>query len=125
MKPRRIVREMKTHLGCRPQTQRQLCFGNSANTLPKIVPVRGSLHLEWKRCGRPNCRCQTGRLHGPYYARHWREDGRQRKAYVKADNVAATLLAIEAHHKAFPPTSRMIAVVESALKPSKDQRGRL
>ncbi len=93
------------------------------NPLPKIAVLAGSLHLEWKRCGRPNCRCQAGRLHGPYYARHWREHGRQQKAYVRAENVVATLLAIEAHHKAFPPTSRMIAAVESAMLLSKDQRG--
>jgi hypothetical protein len=26
-------------------------------TLPKTI---GSLHLEFKRCGRPNCRCNRG-----------------------------------------------------------------
>ena len=29
----------------------------------------GSLHLEWKYCGRENCRCaKGGALHGPYGA---------------------------------------------------------
>ena len=25
------------------------------------------------RCGRANCRCTAGHLHGPYHALHWRE----------------------------------------------------
>jgi hypothetical protein len=86
------------------------------NPLPKIAPLRGSLHLEWKRCGRATCRCRDGNLHGPYYARHWWERGRQRKAYVRARDVVATLLAIEAHREAFPPVARMMALVESAQR---------
>lgn len=74
----------------------------SANPLPKIDPVRGSLHVEWKRCGRSNCRCQDGRLHGPHYARHWREDGRQRKAYVRAHDVATNLVGIELRQALLP-----------------------
>lgn len=52
----------------------------NANLLPK-KPV-GSLHLEFKKCGRPNCRCGRGLLHGPYVYRHRRENGRQKKEYV-------------------------------------------
>jgi len=52
----------------------------SDDVLPKM-PV-GSLHLEFKKCGRPNCRCERGLLHGPYFYRHRREDGRQKKEYV-------------------------------------------
>lgn len=45
--------------------------------------LHGSLISEHKRCGKPNCRCARGQLHGPYYYRRWRDDsGRQRKAYV-------------------------------------------
>ena len=33
--------------------------------LPK-KPI-GSLHLEFKKCGRPNCRCTRDLLHGPYF----------------------------------------------------------
>jgi hypothetical protein len=52
-----------------------------ANSLPKMLP--GAVCPQWVRCGRPTCRCARGNLHGPYYYRFWREDGRLRKAYVK------------------------------------------
>jgi hypothetical protein len=61
--------------------------------LPKTV--FGSVHLEFKRCGRPNCRCRRGLLHGPYLYRHWREDGCQRKAYVPMKRLSEVLLEIE------------------------------
>jgi hypothetical protein len=67
--------------------------------LPKIddreaamntADLRGSLIAEHKRCGKPNCRCARGKLHGQYYYRRWRDaDGVQRKAYVPRTGVAA------------------------------------
>ena len=43
----------------------------------------GTLHAERVRCGKANCRCQSGvleDLHGPYWYRRWREaDGTARK----------------------------------------------
>jgi hypothetical protein len=38
---------------------------------------------EYKRCGKPGCRCNTeGELHGPYIYEYWKEDGRTRSRYV-------------------------------------------
>ena len=51
-----------------------------ANTLPKMLP--GAVCTEWKKCGKSNCRCAGGEMHGPYYYRYWREGGRLRKTYV-------------------------------------------
>lgn len=52
--------------------------------------LHGSLIVEHKRCGKPNCRCTRGKLHGQYYYRRWRDaDGVQRKAYVPRSSVAA------------------------------------
>lgn len=79
------------------------------NPFPKIEPLAGSLHLEWRRCGKPACWCAEGRLHGPYYARRWREGCRQRKAYVPANEVAATLVAIELNRAMFPSISGIMA----------------
>jgi hypothetical protein len=62
-------------------------------SLPKTAV--GSLHIEFKTCGRPNCRCRRGVLHGPYIYRHWREGGRQRKKYVPMNRLGAVLLEIE------------------------------
>ena len=37
---------------------------------------------EWVRCGKEQCRCAGGELHGPYWYRYWREGGRYRSSYV-------------------------------------------
>ena len=66
----------------------------SENPLPKAGYLKGSLHLENKRCGKPNCRCARGYLHGPFFYRRWRQGGQQRKEYVRQENVAETLSAI-------------------------------
>ena len=75
--------------------------------LPKMETLKGSVHIEWKRCGRANCRCLSGRPHGPYYARRWREEGRQRKAYVAPSNLEATMLAIELRRQLIPSACEM------------------
>jgi hypothetical protein len=54
---------------------------NNSDPLPKTLP--GVVCLQWVRCGRPNCHCARGQLHGPYFYRFWREGGRLRKAYVR------------------------------------------
>jgi hypothetical protein len=85
----------------------------STNPFPKIMPLRGSVHIEFRRCGRPNCHCRAGRLHGPYFVRRWREGGRQRKAYVPRAQVATALLAIESRRAAFPPLSGIAGQMRS------------
>ncbi len=57
--------------------------------------VVGSLHLEFKSCGRPNCRCREGLPHGPYLYRRWRDDGQQKKQYVPMGRLAETLHEME------------------------------
>lgn len=38
---------------------------------------------EWKRCGKPSCKCKTGEeLHGPYVYEYWKEEGRTRSRYI-------------------------------------------
>ena len=71
---------------------------NSNHLLPKM-DIEGSLHQEWKRCGKPNCRCLAGELHGPYYYRHWRVAGRQKKAYIARKDVPSVLFSIEARRQ--------------------------
>lgn len=60
--------------------------------LPKTRIV--SLCLQWVRCGKPNCRCATSELHGPYHYLFWREDGRLRKRYVPKGEVEAVRAVI-------------------------------
>lgn len=66
-------------------------------TLPKTLP--GVVRPQWVRCGRPNCRCASGRLHGPYHYRFWRERGRLRKEYVPLSRLDGVRAACEARRQ--------------------------
>ena len=50
------------------------------SSLHKTLP--GVVCPQMVQCGKVGCKCQRGELHGPYYYRFWREDGRLRKEYV-------------------------------------------
>src|SRR5262245_7945046 len=70
-------------------------------SLPKMLP--GVVCEQWTRCGRGNCRCVSGRPHGPYHYRFWREGGKLRKAYVRradVDHVRAQCRARQANRRA-------------------------
>src|SRR5215208_790284 len=56
-----------------------------AETFPKIP----ALVVQFTRCGRPRCRCQVGKPHGPYHYLRWREGPAQRRRYVRAVDVPA------------------------------------
>jgi hypothetical protein len=38
--------------------------------------------LERVRCGKSNCKCATGELHGPYWYGYWSEGGKTKSMYV-------------------------------------------
>lgn len=38
--------------------------------------------LEYVRCGKKNCKCVSGSLHGPYWYKYWKENGRARSSYI-------------------------------------------
>jgi hypothetical protein len=38
--------------------------------------------LERIRCGKPNCRCAKGALHGPYWYGYWSEGGKTKSMYI-------------------------------------------
>jgi Family of unknown function (DUF6788) len=82
--------------------------------LPKIT---GSLHLEFKSCGRRQCRCQRGLLHGPYVYQHWREHGRQRKAYVQMQRLGEVLLTMEQHRAAAANPGRVNQMLKELHRP--------
>lgn len=47
---------------------------------------RGSVHQQFKKCGKPNCKCVRGELHSTYY--HFvRENGKLKTRYLKASEV--------------------------------------
>ena len=50
----------------------------SIQTLPKTLP--GTVCEQYVRCGKPNCHCAKPKsLHGPYFYRFYRTEGRLRK----------------------------------------------
>ncbi len=57
----------------------------SEKVLPKTMP--GTVHTQFVRCGKSNCRCANGELHGAYYYHFVRVGGRLRKRYLKASEV--------------------------------------
>jgi hypothetical protein len=67
----------------------------SSDSLPK-TPLPGVVRPQWVRCGRPNCRCARGQLHGPYHYRFWREGSRLKKSYVKRSELEQVRAACEA-----------------------------
>jgi hypothetical protein len=57
----------------------------SAKPFPKIPPdgqLNGAVCASYARCGKPNCKCARGSLHGPYYHRYQWHDGRVIKEYI-------------------------------------------
>ena len=67
-------------------------MNKNKKTLPKMLPgetLPGAVIAERKRCSKPNCRCARDKnaLHGDYFYRYYRENGRLRKAYVPRDRV--------------------------------------
>lgn len=48
------------------------------------------------RCGKANCRCTRGNLHGPYWFLRWRDGDTQRRRYVRAEDLDAVRAVIEA-----------------------------
>ncbi len=55
--------------------------------MPKTSLLPGAVCEQWVKCGKPRCRCTRGQLHGPYYYRFWRENGKLRKEYVRLQDV--------------------------------------
>jgi len=81
-----------------------------AKTLPKTLP--GAICAQWKKCGKPVCKCARGDLHGPYWYRFWREDGRLRKAYVRQTDVPAVRAACTEERQ----TKRMLGLMRALAR---------
>lgn len=92
---------------------------------PEREPLKGALVAERKRCGKKNCRCTRGHLHGPYYYRRWREwNGRQRKQYVPRDKVPQVRKALEkSRASSFRKLLRMLREM-GALNEEKSRKAR-
>jgi hypothetical protein len=65
----------------------------SDNLSTKIEPLPGALESRMIRCGKANCKCAKGFLHGPYYVRRWRAGRHRSSKYVKKADVTQTKAA--------------------------------
>lgn len=60
-------------------------------------PLEGEVCVQYIRCGKLGCRCQSGQRHGPYHYRIWREGAQVHKVYVKSSEVEAVKARCDAH----------------------------
>jgi len=68
----------------------------SPKPFPKILGeyvLNGAVCASKVRCGKPNCKCARGILHGPYYHRYQWHDGRVIKEYIRRRDVEAVRAA--------------------------------
>lgn len=69
------------------------------NPLHKIEPLPGALCAQYMRCGKSNCKCAKGELHGPYFCHFVRQAGRLRKTYVKKADFETVSVACLAYRQ--------------------------
>ncbi len=63
-----------------PKIERRYVFVSPETDAVEGLP--GCVIAQYRRCGRPNCRCASGSQHGPYFFHYWRAGGTARKRYV-------------------------------------------
>jgi len=52
------------------------------NTIEKTEKDHHTYRLEYTSCGKPQCKCTDGNLHGPYWYAYWTENGKTKKRYI-------------------------------------------
>jgi hypothetical protein len=55
--------------------------------IPVEALLNGAVCASYARCGKHNCKCARGLLHGPYYHRYQWHDGRVIKEYIPLSQV--------------------------------------
>jgi hypothetical protein len=61
--------------------------------------LSGSVHATFVRCGKPNCKCSHGELHGPYYHRYQRVGDRIEKEYIPLSKIKEVRAACDRYRK--------------------------
>jgi hypothetical protein len=67
---------------------------SSDEVSPKIAVVTGCIEVKRVRCGRRNCRCARGDLHGPYHYLRVQVAAKRFRRYVKNDDLSLTKAAL-------------------------------
>ena len=57
--------------------------------------IEGTVHAQFVTCGKRNCKCSRGELHGAYFYHFVRINGRLTKRYLKAEEVEETRIACQ------------------------------
>src|SRR5262249_1858729 len=70
----------------------------NAKPLPKMLS--GAVCAQMVRCGKPNCKCERGRLHGPFHYQFFWQNNKQRKVYIRQADVQQIREACEANRAA-------------------------
>ena len=78
-----------------PPAKRARAKTENSNLQPKILP--GYVRAERVKCGKPNCKCARGELHGLYFYRYTWSDGKRSKQYVKQAEVSEVRAACAAY----------------------------
>jgi hypothetical protein len=74
----------------------------------KIELLRGWVEARYKRCGKLNCKCAKGELHGPYYLRRCKRGGKRHAKYVKKDELLVTFQGCLAYKRNKQETRELI-----------------
>ena len=64
---------------------------------PKMMP--GTVRTQFVKCGKSNCRCSCGELHGPYHYLVIRINGKRHKRYIKFSEIEEIQKACLARQK--------------------------
>jgi len=54
---------------------------------PSTQPEQVTWRLEKVKCGKKGCKCGRGELHGPYFYKYFRQNGKMKSQYVKKADV--------------------------------------
>jgi hypothetical protein len=65
----------------------------------KIELLRGHIEVRYVKCGRANCKCAKGELHGPYHLLRWKSAGRKITRYVKKGEEQAVFATVSAYRR--------------------------
>ncbi len=58
------------------------CVTGKREVVEEHKKDRRTYRLERVRCGKEQCKCASGKPHGPYWYAYWSEGGRTRSKYV-------------------------------------------
>ena len=53
-----------------------------------MLPKTSAICKQFRKCGKPGCKCNRGELHGPYFYYFYREDGKLKKSYIRKAEAA-------------------------------------